>query len=30
VNLLLPAMAAWAPDLIFALAGGYLMMRLRS
>ncbi len=30
VNLLLPAMAAWAPDLIFALAGGYLMMRLRT
>ena len=30
VNLLLPVMAAWAPDLIFALAGGYLMMRLRS
>lgn len=30
VNLLLPAMSAWAPDLIFALAGGYLMMRLRS
>jgi lipopolysaccharide export LptBFGC system permease protein LptF len=30
VNLLLPAMAAWTPDLIFALTGGYLMMRLRS
>lgn len=30
VNLLLPAMAAWSPDIIFALAGGYLMMRLRS
>ncbi len=30
VNLLLPAMSAWAPDLIFFLAGGYLMMRLRS
>jgi LPS export ABC transporter permease LptG/LPS export ABC transporter permease LptF len=30
VNLLLPAMSAWAPDLIFALAGGYLMMRVRT
>jgi LPS export ABC transporter permease LptG len=30
VSLLLPAMSAWAPDLIFFLAGGYLMMRLRS
>ncbi len=30
VNLLLPAMAAWSPDVIFALAGGYLMMRIRS
>ena len=30
VSLLPPAMAAWAPDLIFSLAGVYLMMRLRS
>jgi LPS export ABC transporter permease LptG len=30
VTLLPPAMAAWSPDVVFALAGVYLMMRMRS
>jgi lipopolysaccharide export LptBFGC system permease protein LptF len=30
VSLLPPAMAAWSPDVVFALAGVYLMMRMRS
>jgi len=30
VNLLPPAMAAWAPDTLFALAGSYLLLRMRS
>jgi len=30
VSLLLPAMAAWAPDAIFGLMGMYLLLRLRS
>jgi LPS export ABC transporter permease LptG/LPS export ABC transporter permease LptF len=30
VNQLPPAMAAWAPDAIFSLAGLYLLMRMRS
>ena len=30
VSLLPPAMAAWAPDLAFALVGLYLFMRMRS
>jgi lipopolysaccharide export LptBFGC system permease protein LptF len=30
VNQLPPAMAAWAPDGIFSLAGLYLLMRMRS
>ncbi len=30
VGLLPPAMAAWSPDVIFALAGGYLLLRMRS
>jgi LPS export ABC transporter permease LptG len=30
VSLLPPAMAAWAPDVVFALAGTYLMLRMRS
>ena len=25
-----PAMAAWAPDVVFALAGVYLLLRMRS
>jgi LPS export ABC transporter permease LptG len=30
VSMLPPAMAAWAPDVVFALAGMYLMLRMRS
>jgi len=30
VNLLPPAMAAWSPDVMFGLAGLYLLMRMRS
>ena len=30
VGQLPPAMAAWSPDVIFALAGLYLVLRLRS
>jgi LPS export ABC transporter permease LptG len=30
VNLLSPATAAWAPDVVFALAGTYLFLRMRS
>ena len=30
VSLLPPAVAAWAPDAIFALAGSYLLLRMRS
>ena len=30
VGLLPPAMAAWSPDVIFALVGGYLLLRMRS
>jgi LPS export ABC transporter permease LptG len=30
VNLLPPTMAAWSPDIIFGLAGLYLLMRMRS
>ncbi len=30
VSLLPPSMAAWSPDVVFALAGVYLMMRVRS
>ena len=30
VNLLPPAVAAWSPDAIFALAGLYLMTRMRT
>jgi lipopolysaccharide export LptBFGC system permease protein LptF len=30
LNQLQPAMAAWAPDLIFALAGVYFLLRMRS
>ncbi len=30
VNQLPPAMAAWTPDLVFSLAGLYLMLRMRS
>jgi len=30
VTLLPPAMAAWSPDVVFALAGVYFMMRIRS
>ncbi len=30
VSLLPPALAAWAPDAIFALAGSYLLLRMRS
>ncbi len=29
-SLLQPAMAAWAPDAVFALAGLYLLLRMRS
>jgi lipopolysaccharide export LptBFGC system permease protein LptF len=27
VNTLPPSLAAWSPDLLFALAGGYLLLR---
>jgi lipopolysaccharide export LptBFGC system permease protein LptF len=30
VNLLSPATAAWAPDAVFALAGTYLFLRMKS
>ena len=30
VNLLPPAMAAWSPDVVFGLAGLYLLLRMRS
>jgi lipopolysaccharide export LptBFGC system permease protein LptF len=30
VSLLPPSMAAWSPDVVFALAGLYLLMRMRS
>ncbi len=30
VNQLPPALAAWSPDVLFALAGGYLLLRMRS
>jgi lipopolysaccharide export LptBFGC system permease protein LptF len=30
VNQLPPAMAAWAPDVMFSLAGMYLLLRMRS
>jgi lipopolysaccharide export LptBFGC system permease protein LptF len=30
VSLLPPSMAAWSPDVVFSLAGVYLMMRMRS
>uniref|UniRef100_Q01UA2 Permease YjgP/YjgQ family protein n=1 Tax=Solibacter usitatus (strain Ellin6076) TaxID=234267 RepID=Q01UA2_SOLUE len=30
VNLLSPATAAWAPDVVFALAGTYLFLRMKS
>jgi lipopolysaccharide export LptBFGC system permease protein LptF len=30
VNQLPPALAAWAPDAVFALAGLYLLLRLKS
>ena len=30
VSQLPPAMAAWAPDVVFALAGMYLLLRMRS
>ncbi|MBZ5612206.1 MAG: LptF/LptG family permease, partial [Acidobacteriia bacterium] len=30
VNQLPPAMAAWAPDVVFGLAGVYLLLRMRS
>jgi lipopolysaccharide export LptBFGC system permease protein LptF len=30
LNQLPPAMAAWAPDVVFALAGMYLLARLRT
>ena len=30
VGLLPPAMAAWSPDVMFALVGGYLLLRMRS
>jgi lipopolysaccharide export LptBFGC system permease protein LptF len=30
VGLLTPLVAAWGPDVVFALAGAYLMLRLRS
>jgi LPS export ABC transporter permease LptG/LPS export ABC transporter permease LptF len=29
-NQLPPSVAAWSPDLLFALAGGYLLLRMRS
>ena len=30
VGLLPPAMAAWSPDVVFALVGLYLLLRMRS
>jgi lipopolysaccharide export LptBFGC system permease protein LptF len=30
VNYLPPVVAAWAPDVLFSLAGLYLMLRMRS
>ena len=30
VGQLQPVMAAWGPDVVFALAGAYLMLRMRS
>lgn len=30
VSQLPPGMAAWAPDVVFCLAGVYLLMRMRS
>ena len=30
VNYLPPVVAAWAPDALFLLAGGYLMLRMRT
>ena len=30
VNQLPPALATWAPDALFSLAGCYLMLRMRS
>jgi LPS export ABC transporter permease LptG len=30
VNYLPPVIAAWAPDALFSLAGGYLMLRMRT
>jgi LPS export ABC transporter permease LptG/LPS export ABC transporter permease LptF len=30
VSLMPPSMAAWSPDVVFSLAGVYLMMRMRS
>ena len=30
VGQLQPAMAAWGPDVVFALAGVYLLLRMRS
>ena len=30
VDLLPPAVAAWSPDVLFGLAGAYLLMRMRS
>jgi lipopolysaccharide export LptBFGC system permease protein LptF len=27
VNTLPPSLAAWSPDILFALAGGYLLLR---
>jgi lipopolysaccharide export LptBFGC system permease protein LptF len=30
VGLLQPAIAAWAPDMLFGLAGIYLLLRMRS
>jgi len=30
VNALPPALAAWSPDLLFALAGGYLLLRTQT
>ena len=29
-NQLPPGVAAWSPDVLFALAGGYLLLRMRS
>ena len=30
VGLLPPAVAAWSPDVVFAMVGGYLLLRMRS